>query len=41
MHTRNAEQVATFESEETYINCLPALEAEAKELKMKVTEVTI
>lgn len=34
----HSEHVATFESEELYMACLPALEAEAKEIGMVVTE---
>jgi hypothetical protein len=34
----HAELVATFETEETYMRCLPALEMEAKENRMIVTE---
>ena len=33
-----AEKVATFNSEETYISCLKALEKEAKKHRMVVTE---
>jgi len=33
-----AEQVATFQDEETYMLCLPALEKQAKEQRMIVTE---
>ncbi len=34
----HAELVATFESEELYMVCLPALEKKAKEQRMIVTE---
>lgn len=34
----HAELIATFETEELYMTCLPALEAKAKEARMKVTE---
>jgi|TARA_B110000967_G_C18741540_1_gene487991 hypothetical protein len=33
-----SEEVATFNDEDTYIKCLPSLEAEAKKLRMIVTE---
>lgn len=36
-----SEHVATFKSEELYMACLPALEAEAKEIGMVVTESII
>ena len=35
---RHAELVATFDSEELYMACLPTLEAEAKKSNMFVTE---
>lgn len=34
----HAEEVATFNDEDTYIKCLPSLEADAKNLGMTVTE---
>tara|TARA_R110000782_G_scaffold96183_2_gene180636 strand:- start:4701 stop:4955 length:255 start_codon:yes stop_codon:yes gene_type:complete len=34
----HAEEVATFNDEDTYIKCLPSLEAEAKKQGMIVTE---
>ena len=34
----HAEHVATFNSEDVYNACLPALEAEAKKHRMTVTE---
>jgi len=37
----HAELVATFTSEDTYISCLPALKANAKKHRMKVTEMVI
>ena len=34
----HAEKVATFENEDVYMVCLPALEKEAKKARMVVTE---
>ena len=37
----HAEWVATFETEELFIACLPSLEKKAKEQRMIVTEVLV
>ena len=39
--SNHAELVATFDTEELYIACFPALEEEAKKQGMKVTEALI